>query len=28
LGNAGPPPNNPARFLQQRHIMLGVSVKF
>ena len=28
LGNSGPPPTNPARFLQQRHIMLGVSVKF
>jgi outer membrane receptor protein involved in Fe transport len=28
LGSSGPPPNNPARFLQQRHIMVGVSVKF
>jgi len=28
LGNVGPPPTNPARFLQQRHIMLGLNVKF
>lgn len=28
LGNGGPPPSNPARFLQQRHIMLGFSLKF
>lgn len=28
LGNGGPPPSNPARYLQQRHIMLGVSLKF
>jgi len=28
LGSAGPPPTNPARFLEQRHIMVGISVKF
>ncbi len=28
LGNGGPPPTNPARYLQQRHIVLGVSIKF
>lgn len=28
LGNSGPPPTNPARYLEQRHIMLGMSVKF
>lgn len=28
LGNGGPPPTNPARYLQQRHIMVGVAVKF
>jgi hypothetical protein len=28
LGSSGPPPTNPARFLEQRHIMLGMSVKF
>jgi hypothetical protein len=28
LGVSGPPPNNPARFLEQRHIMVGLSYKF
>jgi hypothetical protein len=28
LGNQGPSPENPARYLPQRHIMLGVAVKF
>lgn len=28
LGNSGPPPTNPARFLEQRHIMVGMSIKF
>ena len=28
LGNGGPPPTNPARYLQQRHVMIGVSLKF
>lgn len=28
LGNSGPPPTNPARFLEQRHIMTGVNFKF
>jgi outer membrane receptor protein involved in Fe transport len=28
LGNQGPPPTNPARFLQQRHILTGIAVKF
>lgn len=28
LGNQGPPPSNPARFLQQRHILTGIAVKF
>ncbi len=28
LGTNGPPPVNPARFLEQRHIMLGVNLKF
>lgn len=28
LGTSGPPPSNPARFLEQRHIMVGLNVKF
>lgn len=28
LGNQGPPPTNPARFLPQRHILTGIAVKF
>jgi hypothetical protein len=28
LGNGGPPPTNPARYLQQRQVMVGVSLKF
>jgi outer membrane receptor protein involved in Fe transport len=28
LGVSGPPPTNPARFLEQRHIMLGLTFKF
>ncbi|MFN5921080.1 MAG: TonB-dependent receptor, partial [Bacteroidota bacterium] len=28
LGNQGPPPTNPARFLQQRHILTGISLRF
>lgn len=28
LGNNGPPPTNPARFLEQRHIMTGINFKF
>jgi outer membrane receptor protein involved in Fe transport len=28
LGTTGPPPSNPARFLEQRHIMVGMNVKF
>ncbi|NDC31569.1 MAG: hypothetical protein EBZ58_11680 [Bacteroidetes bacterium] len=28
LGNSAPPPTNPARYLAQRHIVLGVNVKF
>lgn len=28
LGNAGPPPSSPARYLQQRHIITGIAVKF
>lgn len=28
LGNSSPPPTNPARFLEQRHIMAGISFKF
>lgn len=28
LGVNGPPPTNPARFLEQRHIMVGLSYKF
>ena len=28
LGTPGPPPTNPARFLEQRHIMLGLNYKF
>ncbi len=27
-GTSGPPPTNPARFLEQRHMMLGFNVKF
>ncbi|MCF8253212.1 MAG: TonB-dependent receptor [Bacteroidia bacterium] len=28
LGNNGPPPSNPARYLEQRHTMVGLSFKF
>jgi len=28
LGSSGPPPTNPARYLEQRHIMAGVNLKF
>lgn len=28
LNNSGPPPSNPARYLEQRHIMLGAALKF
>lgn len=28
LGTTGPPPTNPARFMEQRHIMVGLAVKF
>jgi hypothetical protein len=28
LNNSGPPPSNPARYLEQRHIMAGMAVKF
>ncbi len=28
LGVSGPPPTNPARFLEQRHIMVGLNFKF
>lgn len=28
LGTTGPVPTNPARFMEQRHIMVGVAVKF
>ncbi|MFN4084214.1 MAG: TonB-dependent receptor [Bacteroidia bacterium] len=28
LGNNGPPPTNPARFLEQRHLMVGLNFKF
>lgn len=27
-GTQGPPPNNPARFMPQRHILTGIAVKF
>ena len=28
LSTNGPPPSNPARYLEQRHIMVGINVKF
>lgn len=28
LGVTGPPPTNPARFMEQRHIMFGIAAKF
>jgi hypothetical protein len=28
LGSSGPPPTNPARYLEQKHIMFGLNLKF
>jgi outer membrane receptor protein involved in Fe transport len=28
LGSSGPPPSNPARYLEQKHIMFGLNLKF
>jgi outer membrane receptor protein involved in Fe transport len=28
LGTSGPPPTNPARYMEQRHIMIGAGIKF
>lgn len=28
LGTSGPPPTNPARYMEQRHVLVGMAVKF
>jgi hypothetical protein len=28
LGGQGPPPTNPARYLEQRHVVTGIAISF